>query len=139
MFTKDYAWYLKHLMEHVDLNPRNVLFVENIGTWCREHGIDEADAQRPFRLIAGNGGGARMLVAEQVDDDVIGSRITALSLRGQIKSVANDRSELLNSNYRKLAYLFLKEIADTNPSLQNDELADEWIFDQLNRIGALWP
>lgn len=140
MFTKDYAWYLKHLMEHVDLNPGNMLFVDNIGSWCREHGIDEADGERPFRLVAGNGAGTRMLIAEEVGDAVISGRITAMALRNQLKSVAKDRSELLNSNYRKLAYLFLKEIADASPALQNDALAaDEWIFEQMGRIGALWP
>lgn len=140
MFTKDYEWYLRHLMEHSGLESRNILFVDSVAEWCREHGIEEPDGQKPFRLVAGNGSGPMMIVSSQVDDQAVDERITALSLRSQLRSVVTDRSELLNSNTRKLAYLFLKELADARPGFQGDAFAeDEWIFEQLNRIGTLTP
>jgi hypothetical protein len=140
MFIKDYEWYLRHLMEHAGLEPKNLLFVDSVAGWCREHGLKEIDDKRPFRLVSGNGSGTKMVVAARVDDDVIEKRINALFIRSQLRSVVTDRSELLNSNTRKLAYLFLKELADVRPESQGDEFGeDEWIFDQLGRIGTLTP
>jgi hypothetical protein len=51
-----------------------------------------------------------------------------------------DRADLLNSPEKKLAYLFLKELSMNNPELAYDDLAaDEWIYEQLNRIGITNP
>lgn len=140
MFAQDYGWYLRHLMEHAGLEPQNLHFVTNVAEWCNERGIDEADTRKPMKLVSGTGDGVRMIVGSRVDDDVITERITALSLRSQLRSVVHDRSELLNSNSRKLAYLFFKEVADNHPDFRSDEFAeDEWIFEQMDRIGMLVP
>jgi len=139
MFLKDYEWYLRHFMEHTGLRPEDLVFVENVADWCREHGIEEKDRKRPFRLV-GTGGGTKMITAEQVDDAAIEERINGLFIRSQLRSVATDRSELLNSNSRKLAYLLLKELADMRPESAGDAFAeDEWIFEQLGTIGTLTP
>ena len=48
--------------------------------------------------------------------------------------------DLLNSATKKIAYLFLKEYASSLPDLAYDELAaDEWVFEQMDRIGMLRP
>jgi hypothetical protein len=139
MFTQDYAWYLRHLMEHIGLKAENLVFVGDVAEWCREKGIEEPDDKKPLRLVAGDEGN-RMVVGIMIDDNVIKERITALSIRSQLRSVAIDRSEWLNSNTRKLAYLLLKEVADTRPDIQGDEFAeDEWIFEQMDQIGTLVP
>jgi len=140
MFIKDYEWYLRHFMEHAGLKPEDLLFVDNVADWCKKQGIEEKDRQRPFRLVTGNGDRARMIAASLVDDHAIEERINGLFIRSQLRSVATDRSEVLNSNYRKLAYLLLKELGDIRPETAGDAFAeDEWIFEQLGAIGALTP
>jgi hypothetical protein len=61
-------------------------------------------------------------------------------MRSQLKSVAFDRADLLNSATRKLSYLFLKEYASSLPDLKGDELAsDEWVFEQMEQLGMFNP
>jgi hypothetical protein len=140
MFIKDYEWYLRHFMEHAGLKAEDLLFVDNVAEWCEEHGIEEKDERRPFRLVTGAGGGARMIAAGQVEDDAIEERINGLFIRSQLRSVSTDRSALLNSSSKKLAYLLLKEVADVRPESAGDAFAeDEWIFEQLGAIGTLTP
>jgi hypothetical protein len=140
MFVRDYEWYIRHLAEHVHMNPWDVVIVENVAEWCEEHGLPERDGNKPLKLVSGNGAGTRMLIAEMILDEVIEERVNALRIRSQLKSVGFDRAELLNSRTKKLAYLFLKEYASSIQELANDELAaDDWVFEQMNQLGMFNP
>ncbi len=73
-----------------------------------------------------------------IPEQVLEERINAARIRSQLKSVNNDRADLLDSPEKKLAYLFLKEHSSNNPGQAYDDLAaDEWIFGQLDRIGII--
>jgi hypothetical protein len=138
MLTKDYEWYIGHLTGHAGMHFSEVLFVDNIALWCRQHGIDEADENRPLKIVTGNG--VTLLIAKMIPDHILEQRINATRIRSQLKSVNYDRADLLNSPEKKLAYLFLKELSMNNPDLAYDDLAaDEWIFGQLDRIGITNP
>lgn len=140
MFVKDYEWYIRHLTEHVNMRPADVVIVENVAAWCAEHGLTERDGDRPLRLVSGNGAGPHMLIAAMIPDDVIEERLNALRMRSQLKSVAFDRVERLNSATRKISYLFLKEYASTIKDLAGDDLAsDEWVFEQMEQLGMFNP
>ncbi len=140
MFVRDHEWYVRDLAEHVNLKPSDVIIVEDLAAWCREHGLPEKDENRPLRYIAANGSGPRMLVREMIPDAVLEERISALRIRSQLKSVVYDRTDLLNSDMKKISFLFLKEYADTLPDLAGDELAsDEWVFEQMGRLGMFNP
>jgi hypothetical protein len=140
MFVKDYEWYIRHLAGHLDMKESDLVIVENVAGWCREHGIKEKDEQKPVKLVSANGTGRRILVANMIPDQVIEERVNAARIRGQLMSVRNDWTEKLNSPTRKIAYLFLKEYASTLPELAYDDLAaDEWIFEQMERIGVFKP
>lgn len=140
MFVRDHEWYFRHLAEHVSLKPTDVLIVKDVADWCREHGISENDMRKPLKLVASNGSGPRILIAEMIPDEVLEERITALRIRSQLKSVGYDRADLLNSDMKKIAYLFLKEFAATNPELAADELAaDTWVFEQMDQLGMFNP
>jgi len=140
MFIKDYEWYFRHLAEHLEMKESDLVIVESVAGWCREHGIREKDEQKPVKLVAANGAGKRMLVAAMIPDKIVEERINAARIRGQLKSVGNDWTEKLNSPTRKVAYLFLKEYTSAMPDLAGDDLAaDEWIFEQLDRIGVFRP
>jgi hypothetical protein len=77
-----------------------------------------------------------MLVAEEIPDEVIEERINALRIRSQLRSVTFDRADLLDTATKKLAYLFLKEYAAHTRMADDDWAADEWVFDQMDRIGV---
>ena len=136
MFARDHAELFRYLMEQYCLRQEDMLFVENIAVWCKEEGIPEPDPERPFRLVLNQPGGCLMLVRETIPDEVIAKRVNALSVRGQIKSVADDLSERLNSERKKLAFLFLVEYAASLPEIGGDELlADDWAFGEMERLG----
>ncbi len=138
MFAKDYEWYIRHLTEHAGMKFSEVRFVDNVASWCRQHGIDEADKDKPLKIVSGDG--VRLLIAEMIPDQVLEERINAARIRSQLKSVNQDRADLLDSPEKKLAYLFLKELSSNNPDLAYDDLAaDEWIFGELYRIGVTNP
>jgi hypothetical protein len=138
MFAKDYEWYIRHLTEHAGIKFSEVQFVDNIASWCRQHGIDEADEHRPLKVVGQNG--ATLLIAKMIPDQILEERINATRIRSQLKSVNRDRADLLNSPEKKLAYLFLKELTLSDPDLAYDDLAaDEWIYGQLDRIGITNP
>ncbi len=141
MFIRDYEWYIRHLTEHVHMVPSDVVIVEDVAAWCKEHGVPEKDEHKPLKLVvAGNERGSRMLIAEMIPDKVVEERITALRIRSQLKSVEYDRADLLNSSMKKVAYLFLKEYAGAIPDLADDELAaDNWVFEQMDKLGMFNP
>lgn len=140
MFVRDYEWYVRHLAEHLSMKESDLVIVESVVGWCREHGITEKDERKPVKLVSANGSGKRMLVAAMIPDEVIEERINAARIRSQLKSVVNDWTDKLNSPTRKIAYLFLKEYASAMPELTYDDLAaDEWIFEQMERIGVFQP
>ncbi len=122
------------------MTPADVLIVSNVADWCKKHGVPENDMQKPVKLIAGNGSGPHMLIADMIPDAVLEERITALRIRNQLRSVGYDRADLLNSDMKKVAYLVLKEYAASLPELAGDELAaDTWVFEQMDRIGMFNP
>jgi len=140
MFIRDYEWYIRHLTEHVHMKPTDVVIVESVAAWCTEHGMREKDEDKPLKLVSGNGAGPHMLIASMIPDQIIEERLNALRMRSQLKSVAFDRVDRLNSATRKLAYLFLKEYAASIPDLAGDELAsDEWVFEQMEQLGMFNP
>jgi hypothetical protein len=140
MFIRDYEWYIRHLTEHVHMKPTDVVIVESVAAWCTEHGMRERDEDKPLKLVSGNGAGPLMLIASMIPDQIIEERLNALRMRSQLKSVAFDRVDRLNSATKKLAYLFLKEYAASIPDLAGDELAsDEWVFEQMEQLGMFNP
>jgi len=122
------------------MKPTDVVIVESVAAWCNEHGMTERDQDKPLRLVSGNGAGTHMLIASIIPDQIIEERLNALRIRSQLKSVAFDRVDRLNSATKKLAYLFLKEYAASIPDLAGDELAsDEWVFEQMEQLGMFNP
>ena len=140
MLLQDYEWYVRHLTEHVNMRPSDIEFVDNVASWCREHGMEETDERRPLKLVAGEKEGVRMVVSREIPASVLEERINALRIRSQLKSVSLDRADLLNSPTKQFAYLFLKEFSLSDPELAYDDLAgDEWVFQQMDRIGMFSP
>ena len=136
MNTREYYELFRYLMEQRCLSQEDILFVDDIYDWCAEHGIPEADAERPFKIILTKLPECKMLIREYLPEAVMEERINALRLRDQMKNVAYDKADMLNSVRKKLAFLFLKEYTASVPDLAGDELAaDDWVLDEMERLG----
>ncbi len=136
MNSREYQQFFKYLSERACPGHQEIIFTENIARWCREHGIDERDEQRPFLALATDGR-CGMVIKEQIQDKVLHERINAARMRDQILSVANEQVDLLDSTKKQLAFLFLREYATSLPDIEYDRLADEWAFEQMKRLGLL--
>ncbi len=137
MNTRDYYELFRYLMEQHCLLQEDILFVENIAEWCKEHGIPEPDNEKPLKLILKTPAGCKMLIREDIPERVIEGRLNALRIRGQVQNAAFDRAELLESDQKKLAYLFLSEYASSLPDISDELDADNWAFKQLEGLEFL--
>jgi hypothetical protein len=135
MNTREHYELFRYLMEQHCLFPEDIIFVENIADWCKEHGISDSDVDRPLKIISKKDSGCRILIKENVSDETMNARINALRIRSQLKNAAVDRADSLDSDRKKLAYLFLSEFAVSLPDIQDDFLADDWSFDEMERLG----
>jgi hypothetical protein len=136
MNTREYYELFRYLMEQRCLPQEDILFVEDISQWCAEQGIPETDMERPFKIVLKEPSGCKMLIREDLPERVVEERINALRVRNQIKSVAFDRADMLNSVRKKLAFLFLNEYTASLPDLAGDEQgADDWVFEEMERVG----
>lgn len=135
MNTREYYELFRYLMQQRCLLPDSVVFVEDIVDWCKENGVPETDREIPFKLVSRNKG-CLMLVKEEVPERVIDERIRAMTIRDQLDNAAVDRREKLDSIHKKFAYLFLREYAVSLPDVGTDDiLADNWTFDEMERLG----
>jgi hypothetical protein len=87
------------------------------------------------KLVSKDGSGCRMIVRDYIPDEIIQERIDALRIRGQMTNIVVDRADLLDSDRKKLVYLFLSEYATSLPDIQDELLADTWAFDEMKRLG----
>ena len=121
MYAEDYDDLLGFLMDECCLPGENMVFVEDIASWCRRKGIPESDTAKPMKLIALALDGCNMLIRKQISDDAITRRIHALSIRNQLKNNLSDIADRLNTDKKRLAYLFLFEYGSGLPEVGTDE------------------
>jgi len=135
MNMREHFEVFRYLMEQHCMLQEDIVFVDNISEWCKDFGIPEPDKHKPLKLILKDGQGCRLLVKEHIRDEVIDERIRAVRLRDQVTNVASSKADRLDSLQRKLAFLFLNEYAYSLPEVKNDLLADEWAFNEMERLG----
>jgi len=124
----------RYLMQKYCLFPEDLVFVENIADWCRERGMAEPERERPFRLISKGESGCKMLIKENISAEAVQERINASRIRSQLQNAAFDRLDLLDTDKKKLAYLFLSEYATSLPDLQDELLTDNWVFGEMESL-----
>ena len=135
MDMREYQEVFGYLMEKQCLPREDILFVEDIAQWCKERGLSERDKERPLRMIMNEGMGCKLLVREDVPDEVIDQRIRAVKIRDQVTNVATSRADTLDTIQRKLAFLFLNEYAYSQADVKDDLQADDWAFDTMTELG----
>jgi hypothetical protein len=135
MVLKEYFELFRYLIEQRHLRQDDIAFVENISDWCKEHDIPEPDKEKPLKLISEDGRGRKMLIKESVPEEIIDERIHAVRIRNQVVNVAFSKADMLDTVHKKLAFLFLDEFAYSLPEVDDDLLADNWAFQEIERLG----
>ena len=134
MNTREYYELFRYLMGECCLAPGSLLFVESVAVWCREHSIPEPDNEKPFKFVSDDNRVFRMLIKEDLSDEVIQQRINALGVRSQLENVAVDRAALLDTVKKRLAYLFLRELT-LRSDKDNEREADKWALEEMEKLG----
>jgi hypothetical protein len=135
MNTQKYHELLKRLAREHGVDEADLEFVENVSDWSAARGVPEPDRNVPVKAIPKGAAGCHLAVMEDIPDEVLEERIKVLSVRSALTNVALDRAGMLNSDKKKLAYLFLSEYARTLPEADDDLLADNWAFEEMERLG----
>lgn len=135
MNTGEYDELFRYLMEQCCFYPAEIVFVDDVAGCSREYGISEPDENKPMKLLPAEGRSFRMFISEYIPDQVIAQRINALRIRSQLKQVSGDRADLLNTPKKKLAYLFLSELSSRMENFQDERAADDWAFQEMERLG----
>lgn len=135
MNIKSHHELIRHLTSEYCLLEEDVLYVDSVAQWCGQNGIPEPDGEKPIKMVSKEGVGCKIIVAEDVPDKAVERRINALSVRGALINVARDAATGLNTDNKKLAYIFLKEYAGTRADIQGDLSEDKWALEEMERLG----
>ena len=133
MYTRDYEDSLRELMENFCGSDGQITYTDNVKTWCLGHGDQSAEEGAPLKLTKDPDGKSVLVMQEILPEGSLGDRIKAMMLRGSLDNVANNPAEKLNSRKKRLAYLFMKEIAALDPELEDELLEDKWAMNELRR------
>lgn len=134
MIMKEYEPVFKQLLDNYCLFLVDIRFVDSVYDWCREQGIQERDRNKPMKLVVSGDRGCTMVINENVQDRVVEERINALRVRSALTNVASNKADRLDSEKKKLAFLFLSEYAATLPAMDDEILADEWVFREMEKL-----
>lgn len=136
MNLKEHESHIKDLLKEYCLFLVEPVYVDNVAEWSKRNGFDEPDKEKPLKLVVSEEKGCKLVMNEEVPDKVIEERLKAMSVRAALQNVAEDREARLNSEKKKLAYLFLSEYGSHMPENEDDELLiDNWAFSEMERLG----
>jgi hypothetical protein len=136
MNLKEHEEHIKNLLKEYCLFLVEPVFVDSVAQWCKENGYDEPDKDTPIKLVVSEEKGCKLVIREEVPDKVIADRLRAMGVRSSLQNVAQDREAMLDSEKKKLAYLFLSNYASNMPEHEDDELIiDNWAFAEMERLG----
>lgn len=133
--AREHEGLFKYLLGEYCLFLVELKFVPSVSDWCRQEGIEEPDRDRPLRLVVEEKKGCKLVVRQEIPKQVMQERLNALDVRSTLQDTATDRAGKLESDKKKLAYLFLSEYASQMPDNEGDELLmDNWAFQEMERL-----
>lgn len=135
MNTKDHEDLIKDMISSYCLLSTELSFVDSVHEWCSRHGVEEPDRHKPLRFILEDDKACIMVINDLLKKEVVEKRINALSVRSALVNVAHNRADMLDSEKKKLAYLILSEYAATVQTPEDELLADQWVFDEMEKKG----
>lgn len=135
MITKEYEPVFKRLLDNYCLFLVDIRFVDSVYDWCKQQDLPERDRNKPMKLVVNGDKGCTMVINENVQDKVMEERVNALRVRSALTNVASNKADQLDSDKKKLAFLFLSEYAATLPGMEDEILADDWVFREMEKLG----
>lgn len=135
MNTREHEKTIRELLAKYCLLSTDLAFVDNVHDWCKKRGIDEPDRNKPLRFIIEGEKTCVFVIREILPEDLVRERINALSVRSALFNVAHNKADMLDSEKKKLGYLILSEYASTIQTPEDELLADQWVFGELERHG----
>lgn len=135
MNTTEHEELIKNLISSYCLLSTELSFVDSVRDWCKDNDIEEPDREKPLRFIIQNDRACKLVVKEILPPKAVENRLNALRVRSALVNVANNRADMLDSDRKRLAYLILSEYASTVQTPDDELLADQWVFDELEKRG----
>ena len=135
MFARDYEEVMSGLLQRYCGPGSKMEYTLDLGTWCKDCNIPAPGAHAPMRLLSTTDGPSRLCILEVIPDGSVDERIKALSIRWTLQNTATNLADMLDSEKKKLAYLFLKEFTFTKPGLDDELVADNWVFEEMRKHG----
>jgi hypothetical protein len=135
MNTTDHEELIKDMISSYCLLSTKLSFVDSVHEWCRKNGLDEPDKNKPLRFILEGDRACTMVINDMLPKEIVEERINALRVRSALVNAANNRADMLDSERKKLAYLILSEYAVTVQTPEDELLADQWVFNEMEKKG----
>ena len=135
MNTKDHEELIKEMISSYCLLSTKLSFVDSVHEWCKNNGIEEPDRNKPLRFILQGDRECTVVINDLIPKEIVEERINALRVRSALVNVANNRADMLESERKKLAYLILSDYAVTVQTPEDELLADQWVFDEMEKKG----
>jgi len=135
MNTKDHEELIRDLISSYCLLSTELSYVDSVHEWCKENGVDEPDRNKPVRFILQGERACTVVINDIIPKKILEERINALSVRSALVNVANNRADKLDSERKQIAYLILSDYAATVQIPEDELLADQWVFDEMDKRG----
>jgi hypothetical protein len=135
MYGKDHESTLEGLLRTYCGEGSLMEYTDDLTAWCSSRGLDAPEPDAPLRLAGAEGKAAVLGVLEVIPDDAVNSRVKALGVRWSLQDVQSNLADRLDSDKKKLAYIFLRELASGKPGLDDDLVADNWISQEMRAHG----
>ncbi|MCK4911840.1 MAG: hypothetical protein KAR83_09360 [Thermodesulfovibrionales bacterium] len=135
MYAKDHGEALAGLLHNYCGDSIEIQFTDDLAVWCKANGIKARDDHDIMRIVDRGGGAVRLGILEVIPEGLVDERIKALSVRWSLQNVANNLADRLDTDKKKLAYLLLKEYSTTVSELDDELVADNWVFAELRKYG----
>lgn len=135
MYARDYNDMLTGLVKKYCGPSAQVQYTDDLAGWCEGLGLSAPDTHATMCLAGTKEGSISLAVVDLMPEEAVAEKIRALGIRWALQDVANNMADRLDSDKKRLAYLFLKEYAGTKPELDDELVADNWINDELHKQG----
>ena len=135
MYAKDHTEALASLLQNYCGDSIEIHYTDDLSKWCKANGLKAHDTHDTLRIADSADGAVRLGILEVIPRASVDERIKALSIRLSLQDVAHNLADSLNSDKKKLAYLMLKEYSTTVADLDDELVADNWIFGELRKYG----
>jgi len=113
----------------------NVKFVPDLLSWGKKQNVDLHEPHQLMKTVP-EGDTMTMVIQSEIPERMLDNVITNLSVRWSLKDNVSDPSKILNSEKKRLVFVFLKECARTTKNVCGDKLIeDAWAIEAMEKLG----